>query len=51
MIFELSMEDLVVLDKALQEMPYRVASPLIKKINEQIVKQQETAVSSEATGE
>lgn len=37
---ELTTSDLSVIDRALQEMPFRLAAPLIAKINSQIQGQQ-----------
>jgi|APGre2960657373_1045057.scaffolds.fasta_scaffold17392_3 hypothetical protein len=39
-LIELSAQELVIIDKALQQMPYRDAAPLIHSINKQIVKRQ-----------
>lgn len=39
----LSEEHLAVIDKALQDVPYRFAAPVFQVINEQCVKQQEKA--------
>ncbi|HHK8874957.1 TPA: hypothetical protein ACQZB3_000537 [Escherichia coli] len=38
---QLSNEDLVNLDRAIQELPMKIALPLINKINEQLKQQQE----------
>lgn len=38
-LFKLTPADLSVIDKALQEMPFRLAHPLIAKINAQITAQ------------
>ena len=47
----LSVQDLVVIDKALQQMPYHEAARLINIINKQIVKQQSEQKSSTALDE
>ena len=39
-LLKLAPADLSVLDKALQEMPYKLAAPLVAKINAQIREQQ-----------
>lgn len=39
-ILKLSVHDLVIIDKSLQQMPYRDAAPLIHEINKQISIQQ-----------
>ena len=39
MTFEFTEQDLQVLDKAIQQLPYYLAAPLLKKINEQIAEQ------------
>jgi len=36
MTFEFTEQDLQVLDKAIQQLPYYLAAPLLKKINQQI---------------
>lgn len=41
MKFELTEQDLLILDKALQQMPYGMVVNLINKINSQIVEQKE----------
>lgn len=41
MKLEFTEQDLVILDKALQQMPYGVVASLINKINSQIVEQKE----------
>lgn len=37
---QLTLNDLFVLDKAIQELPFKIAVPLVKKINEQVSAQQ-----------
>lgn len=41
MKFELTEQDLIIMDKALQQMPYGMVVNLINKINSQIVEQKE----------
>lgn len=40
-LFKFTPADIAVLDKALQEMPYRLVAPLIAKINAQIKAQEQ----------
>lgn len=44
----LSNEDLTYLDRAIQELPMRIALPLINKINEQLKQQAEEEVNQPA---
>ncbi len=45
--FTFTTVDLMAINAALQELPMRIASPLIVKINDQILKQQELLASTE----
>ena len=47
MKFEFTIEQLKVIDMALQELPFRIASPLIIEINNQINSQRDSESSSE----
>lgn len=40
-LLKLTPADIAVLDRALQEMPYRLAAPLVDKLNAQIREQQQ----------
>lgn len=48
-MLELDAEDLPVLSAALSELPYRIAAPLIDKINRQLAAQAEPSGGSEQT--
>lgn len=44
-VLEFSAEDLRILDVALGELPFRIASPLLAKINQQLKTPQSTEVT------
>lgn len=44
---EFSKEDLEVLDKAIQQLPFYLAAPLLQKINEQLKPKEEPAQPTE----
>lgn len=44
-------QQIAVLDRALQDLPFKFAAPLIKTINEQLVSQRKEADASEAPEE
>jgi hypothetical protein len=46
-LLKLTPADLSVIDRALQEMPFRIAAPLINKINAQIAAQQQQSRSAD----
>jgi|LakMenEpi03Aug12_release.lakeMendotaPanAssembly.Ray.scaffolds.fasta_scaffold1372073_2 hypothetical protein len=45
MIFNLTNEQLVIIDKALQQLPYYVSATLIQEINRQIIEQNKDQLS------
>lgn len=47
----LTQEDLRVLAAALQELPYKLAAPLLSKLQEQVSKQDEAAAKDKAMSE
>lgn len=49
MKIDFSMEQLVILDKAIQQLPYYVAAPLIQHINVQIIEAQKQDRDSQAS--
>ena len=49
-LLKLTPADVAVLDRALQEMPYRLAAPLIDKINAQLQAQQQKQGRQDESG-
>lgn len=49
-LLKLTPADLAAMDRALQDLPFRIAAPLIDKINAQIKAQQQQRAPDEPTG-